>query len=90
MEDILFGGALLLVIGLVLFDPFHQLGTPKDGREEQFDEWIRTLDEDVIQGEYGYEKGEFTVSPESWRPLFDRGLTPAQAFQRALEAHRES
>lgn len=55
-----------------------------------FDEWICELDEDVIQGEYGYERGEFSVFPEMWRPLFDEGLTPAAAFKRALDAHRET
>jgi hypothetical protein len=51
-----------------------------------FDEWIDTLEEDVVQGEYGYEQGEFTVYPEHWRALFDEGLTPSQAFDRALKA----
>jgi hypothetical protein len=52
----------------------------------KFDEWIRELDEDVIQGDYGYEDGEFTVYPALWRPLFRRGLTPKEAFMRALDA----
>lgn len=56
-------------------------------REEAFDEWIRALDEDVIQGDYGYEDGEFTVYPEHWRSMFNEGLTPADAFKRALAAH---
>ena len=56
----------------------------------RFDDWIRELDEDVIQGEFGYEEGEFTVYPEHWRPLFRKGMTPRQAFQRALDAHREA
>lgn len=51
-----------------------------------FDEWIRELDEDVIQADYGYEDGEFTVYPEHWRPMFNEGITPAQAFKRALDA----
>jgi hypothetical protein len=51
-----------------------------------FDEWVSTLEEDVVQGEYGYEPGEFTVYPEHWRPLFNEGLTPSQAFDRALKA----
>lgn len=58
--------------------------------DERFDEWIRALDEDVIQGEFGYEDGEYTVYPELWRPMFNRGLTPLQAFQRALDAHGEA
>lgn len=56
---------------------------------KKFDAWIRALDEDVIQGEYGYERGEFTVYREHWRPLFNEGLTPQQAFRRALDAHKE-
>jgi hypothetical protein len=55
--------------------------------EAAFDEWMRELNEDVIQGEYGYEEGEFTAYPELWRPLYDAGLTPLQAFKRALAAH---
>lgn len=56
--------------------------------DDAFDEWITTLREEVIQGEYGYEEGEFAVHPELWRGLYDEGLTPAQAFKRALDAHR--
>jgi hypothetical protein len=55
-------------------------------RRRNFREWIRSLDEDVIQGEFGYEDGEFTVYPSLWRPLFNEGLTPRQAWQRALDA----
>lgn len=51
-----------------------------------FDEWITQLGEDVIHGEYGYEPGEFAVYPDHWRPLFQGGLTPQQAFRRALDA----
>lgn len=56
----------------------------------EFSSWIAALDEDVIQEEYGYEPGEFNVIPELWRPLFDDGLTPSQAFKRALNAHCEA
>lgn len=55
--------------------------------DEKFDEWIRTLDEDVIQGEFGYEPGEFTVYTSHWRELYDHGLTPAEAWQRALDGY---
>jgi hypothetical protein len=55
-----------------------------------FDTWIERLDVEVIQGEYGYEDGEFDVFPERWRPHFDEGLTPEQAFKRALDAHAEA
>jgi hypothetical protein len=52
----------------------------------RFSKWIEMLEEDVIQGEYGYEPGEFTVYPDLWRPSFKEGLTPSQAFAKALEA----
>lgn len=54
-----------------------------------FSEWIRQLDEDVIQGEYGYEDGEFTVYPNHWRPMWREGLSPQQAFKRALDAYAD-
>jgi hypothetical protein len=57
---------------------------------EKFSRWIDTLNEDVVEGEYGYERGEFSVSPEDWRPMFREGLTPQQAFRRALDAHSEA
>lgn len=52
--------------------------------DEKFDSWIDQLETDVVQQEYGYEPGEFTVYPEHWRDLFDAGLTPQQAFRRAI------
>jgi hypothetical protein len=52
---------------------------------DKFDEWIRELDEDVIQGEFGYEDGEFTVFPSQWKSLFDEGLSTRQAWRRALD-----
>jgi len=58
--------------------------------DEAFEAWWRSLDEDVIQGEYGYEPGEFTVYPEHWRPLYDEGLSPAAAWRRALDAFAEA
>lgn len=54
---------------------------------ERFDDWIDRLKGDVIEGDYGYEPGEFTVYPDHWRPMFDRGLSPAEAFKTALDAH---
>lgn len=54
-----------------------------------FEQWIEVLDTDVIQGEYGYERGEFTVFPDHWRPMFDEGLSPPDAFKRALNAFAE-
>ncbi len=59
-------------------------------RTAAFEAWVRALDEDVVQGEYGYEPGEFAVHPEHWRHMFEEGLTPVQAFRRALDAHREA
>ena len=52
----------------------------------RFSDWIAALEEEVIQGEYGYEPGEFTVYPDLWRPSFKEGLTPSQSFARALDA----
>ena len=60
------------------------------GDDEQFEQWINELREDVIEGEYGFEPGEFTIFPEMWRPLYDEGLTPAQAYRRALDAHAKA
>lgn len=57
-------------------------------RSAKFDKWIRELDEDVIQGEFGYEPGEFSVYPADWYPLYSEGLTPRQAWQRAMDAHK--
>lgn len=56
----------------------------------KFDRWIRVLREDVIEGEFGYEPGEFTVYREHWRPMFKKGLTPREAWQRALDAFAEA
>lgn len=56
----------------------------------KFDRWIEKLREDVVQDEYGYEPGEFTVYPNEWRPLYKEGLTPSQAFRRALDAFAEA
>lgn len=58
-------------------------------RKPTFKDWIVALDEDVIQGEYGYEDGEFTVYPEHWHPMWREGLSPQAAFRRALDAHAE-
>lgn len=54
--------------------------------EAKFRAWLADLDERVIQEEFGYESGEFTVYPEEWRPLYDEGLTPDAAWKRALDA----
>lgn len=56
----------------------------------KFDRWIDELRDDVVQGEYGYEPGEFTVYPAEWRALYKEGLTPSQAFKRALDAFAEA
>jgi hypothetical protein len=55
-------------------------------KDEKFRAWLNELDEDVIQGEYGYEPGEFTVYSSHWHPLYLEGLAPAEAFKRALDA----
>lgn len=47
--------------------------------------WLTALEEDVIQGEYGYEEGEFTIYGDHWRPLYEAGLTPLEAWKRALD-----
>lgn len=57
------------------------------GSEQTFDRWIDALETEVIQGEYGYEPGEFTVYPDHWRKPFSDGLTPSEAFRRALDAY---
>lgn len=54
---------------------------------EAFEEWISALDNDVIQGEYGYEEGEFTVYTSHWIELYELGLTPKQAWVRALDGY---
>lgn len=56
-------------------------------RDRHFRNWLEELEIGVIQGEYGYEDGEFNVYPSHWRPMFDRGLTPQEAFRRALDMH---
>jgi len=48
-------------------------------------EWIIDLETNVIQEEFGYEPGEFTVYMTHWATLYEEGLTPRQAWQRALD-----
>lgn len=52
----------------------------------EFADWLAALQEDVIQEEYGYEPGEFTVYPDEWCADYEAGLTPLQAFKNALDA----
>lgn len=59
-------------------------------QSRQFREWILELDDKVIQGEFGYEPGEFSIYTEHWYPLFREGLTPRQAWQTALDAAAEA
>lgn len=54
---------------------------------KKFDEWIRSLDEDVIQGEFGYEDGEFTIYTSHWKELYREGLSPREAWLRALDGY---
>lgn len=56
---------------------------------EVFSSWLDELETDVIVGEFGYEPGEFTVYANDWFPLFQEGLTPQAAWQRALDAFAE-
>lgn len=67
-------------------DPFWN---GDDEMGDDFDQWIRELDEDVVQGEFGYERGEYDVFPALWWPLYHEKLTPRQAWQRAMDAPRE-
>lgn len=57
---------------------------------DAYSAWLRELEEDVIQAEFGYEPGEFTVYADHWAYLYEEGLTPAAAWQRALDAHAEA
>ena len=67
----------------------YSLGTlTHAGPDETYRAWLRVLNEDVIQGEFGYEEGEFTAFPSLWHHLYAEGLTPRQAWQRAMDAHR--
>lgn len=52
---------------------------------EAYQEWLHTLEEDIIQDEFGYEPGEFTVYTTHWSDLYEEGLTPREAWQRALD-----
>ena len=54
-----------------------------------FERWIQELRRDVIKGMYGHQESEYTVCPDAWRWLYERGLTPAEAFRCALDAHSE-
>ena len=49
--------------------------------------WLDELEQDVIQGEFGYEPGEFTVYTTHWADLYEEGLTPRMAWQRALDGY---
>jgi hypothetical protein len=57
---------------------------------DEFDAWLRELEEDVIQDEFSYEPGEFTVYSTHWSPLYEEGLTPRQAWQRALDGYAQA
>jgi len=52
--------------------------------DRDFDTWIEELRVDVIEREFGYVPGEFGICPEDWRQLFRDGLTPYEAFRRAM------
>jgi len=55
-----------------------------------FEEWLESLNVDVVRGEYGYAPGEFEVFPESWRQAYDDGLSPRDAFARSLRRADEA
>jgi hypothetical protein len=59
----------------------------RENGEGAYEAWLTELDEDVIQGEFGYEPGEFTVYSSHWRELYDQGLTPREAWQRAIDGY---
>ncbi|MDE2097065.1 MAG: hypothetical protein KGL39_07450 [Patescibacteria group bacterium] len=54
-------------------------------RKRSFGSWLAELEESVIQEEFGYEPGEFIVYPDHWLPLYEHGLSPRAAWQRALD-----
>jgi hypothetical protein len=56
---------------------------------QTFEEWVRVLGEDVIQGEYGYEPNEFSIYPDLWEAAYREGLTPHDAFARSLKAYSD-
>jgi len=56
------------------------------GPDAHYRAWLDTLCKDVIKEEFGYEPGEFTVFPSEWHALYAEGLTPRQAWQRAMDA----
>jgi hypothetical protein len=58
--------------------------------DDDFRSWCDKLQVDVIEGEFGYEPGEFTVFRADWLPMYREGLTPAQAWQRAMDAHAKA
>ena len=47
-------------------DPWDTDGPTPWDIDPKFRDWIRELDEDVIQSEYGYERGEFSNIPMTW------------------------
>lgn len=62
--------------------------TPSEAEiEEKYSTWLEELEHEVIEKEFGYERGEFTVYASHWRELYDQGLTPRQAWQHALDGH---
>ena len=56
------------------------------GPDDAYQAWLDNLEQVVIIADHGYEPGEFTVYPALWHPLYAEGLTPGQAWLRALKA----
>lgn len=52
-----------------------------------YQRWLDTLNDDVVQTEFGYEPGEFTVYSSHWVELYELGLSPNEAFQHALDGY---
>ena len=50
-----------------------------------FEEWLEELKTTVIEGEFGYEPGEFSVFADGWFPLWEAGMSPSEAFQSELD-----
>lgn len=58
--------------------------------DEQYRKWLDVLEHEVIEDEFGYEPGEFTVYSGAWEELYKEGLSPREAWQRALDGHRNA
>lgn len=55
--------------------------------DDSYNNWLTELAEDVIEDEFDYKPGEFAIYLSHWRELYDAGLTPRDAWLRALDGH---